>query len=77
MRHRSGHGHKTISKALSVPRNTLASMIVKWKYETMRSLLGVFTRTEIENSSAEMGDPDRSLYGAHTYPTAEHGQLCP
>lgn len=38
-RHKSGHGYKTISKALNVPRSTVASIVVKWKkFGTTRTL---------------------------------------
>ena len=30
-RHRSGEGYQNISAALNVPKNTVASIIVKWK----------------------------------------------
>ena len=30
-RHRSGEGYKNISAALKVPKNTVASIILKWK----------------------------------------------
>uniref|UniRef100_A0AAZ3PE19 Sleeping Beauty transposase HTH domain-containing protein n=1 Tax=Oncorhynchus tshawytscha TaxID=74940 RepID=A0AAZ3PE19_ONCTS len=30
-RHRSGHGYENISAALKVPKNTVASIILKWK----------------------------------------------
>ena len=31
LRHRSGEGYKTISAALKIPKNTVASIILKWK----------------------------------------------
>ena len=31
LRHRSGEGYQNISAALKVPKNTVASIILKWK----------------------------------------------
>jgi hypothetical protein len=31
LRHRSGEGHQNVSAALKVPKNIVASIILKWK----------------------------------------------
>ena len=39
LRHRSGEGYQNISAALKVPKNTVASIILKWKkYGTTKTL---------------------------------------
>ena len=39
-RHRSGEGYKTMSEALKVPKNIVASTILKWKkFGTTKTLL--------------------------------------
>ena len=38
VRHKSGKGYKTISKAVSVLRSTVASVIVKWNVGTTGTL---------------------------------------
>uniref|UniRef100_A0A3B4YLX4 Centrin-3-like n=2 Tax=Seriola lalandi dorsalis TaxID=1841481 RepID=A0A3B4YLX4_SERLL len=49
-RHKSGQGYKTISKALSVPRSTVASIIVKWKkFGTTRTLPRVGRPAKLSN----------------------------
>lgn len=43
-RYKSGRGYETISKALNVPRSTVASVIVKWQQcGTTRALSGFYT----------------------------------
>ena len=43
-RHRSGEGYQNISALLKVPKNTLASMILKWKkFGTTKTLLELAT----------------------------------
>ena len=38
-RHRSGEGHQNISAALKVPKNTVVSIILKWKmFDTTKTL---------------------------------------
>jgi transposase len=38
-RHRSGEGYQSISAALKVPKNTVASFILKWKkFRTTKTL---------------------------------------
>jgi hypothetical protein len=38
-RHRSGEGYQKMSAALKVPKNTVASIILKWKkFETTKTL---------------------------------------
>lgn len=49
-RHKSGQGYKTISKALNVPRSTVASIIVKWKkFGTTRTLPRVGRPAKLSN----------------------------
>ncbi|XP_071322861.1 centrin-3-like [Trachinotus anak] len=49
-RHKSGQGYKTISKALSVPRSTVASIIVKWKkFGTTKTLPRVGRPAKLSN----------------------------
>ena len=81
--HRSGEGYQNISAALKVPKNTVASIILKWKkFGTTKTLPRaghlaklsnqgrrplvreviknpMFTMTELQSSSVEMGEPSR------------------
>jgi hypothetical protein len=67
-RHRSGEGYQNISASLKVPKNTVASIILKWmKFGTPKTVekgLGqgvtknsMVTLTELQSSSVEMGEP--------------------
>ena len=69
-RHRSGEGHQNISEALKAPKNTVASIIIKWKkfgttktlpraghpVKLRRALVKnlMFTLAELQSSSVEM-----------------------
>jgi hypothetical protein len=74
-RHRSEEGYQNISAALKVPKNTVASIILKWKkFGTTKTLPSnqrrrplikevtknpMVTLTELQSSSVEMGEPSR------------------
>ena len=82
-RHKSGEGYQNISAALKVPKNTVATILLKWKkFGTTKTLPRagrsdklsnrgrralvrevtknpMVTLTELQSSSAEMGEPSR------------------
>ena len=50
-RHKSGDGYKKNSKALSVPRSTVKSIIKKWKvFGTTQTLAGSGRRSKLEET---------------------------
>jgi hypothetical protein len=75
LRHRSGEGYQNISAALKVPKNKVASIILKWKkFGTTKTFhrVGCLAKlsnqerralvkemTELQGSSVEMGKPSR------------------
>jgi hypothetical protein len=50
-RHKSGEGYQNISAALKVPKNTVSSIILKWK--KFRTTKMVVTLTELQSSTVE------------------------
>ena len=49
-RHRSGEGYQNNSAALRVPKNTVASIILKWKkFGTIKTLLGAGRLAKLSN----------------------------
>ena len=49
-RHRSGDGYQNISVALNVPKNTMASIILKWKkFGTTKTLLRAGRMAKVSN----------------------------
>jgi hypothetical protein len=49
-RHRSGEGYKNISAALKIVKNTVASIILKWKkFRTTKTLLGAGRPAKLSN----------------------------
>ena len=49
-RHRSGEGYQNISAALKVPKNTVASIILKWKkFGTTKTLLRAGRLAKLSN----------------------------
>ena len=49
-RHRSGEGYQIISAALQVPKNTVASIILKWKkFGTTKTLPRAGNPAELSN----------------------------
>ena len=65
--HISGKGYQNLNAALKIPKNTVASIILKWKrFETTKpgrpaklTKNQMVTLTELQSSSVEMGEPSR------------------
>ena len=69
-RHRSGEGYQKMSAALKVPKNTVASIILKWKkFGTPKTLPGAGSQTEqlVEKSWVE-GSPSNGTMTLSTQP---------
>uniref|UniRef100_A0AAY5KP94 Transposase Tc1-like domain-containing protein n=1 Tax=Esox lucius TaxID=8010 RepID=A0AAY5KP94_ESOLU len=70
-RHKSGDGYKKISKALSVPRSTVKSIIKKWKiFGTTQTLPGSGRRSKLDERARR-----RLVREATKRPTATLKQL--
>ena len=58
-RHRSGEGYQNISAALKVPKNTVASIILKWKkFRTTKSFPPGQTEQSGEKGLGQGGDQE-------------------
>ena len=89
-RHRSGEGYQKNSATLKVSKNTVASIILKWKkFGTIKTEQSVeralvrevtmnkmVTLTELPSSSVEMGDPSRrTSISAALYQSGLYGRV--